>query len=391
MKALIVTSVASMIWQFNLNNIDILLEKGYEVHIACNFRNGNTCSDTIIEELKNKLKKKKVVMYQVPFARKVSDFSVNQKAYLKVKKLIKDNQYQLIHCQSPIGGVVTRLAVRSIKNFTGKLIYTAHGFHFFSGAPKKNWLIYYPIEKYLAHYTDILITINKEDYQRAKKKFSLKKNGQVLYLPGVGVNVKKIQSVKVDREEKRKELGIDKNSFLLVNAAELSKRKNQKVLLDAVAEIAKIEKISLLLCGTGSMQEELEDYARQLKIKDNIIFAGYRTDLYEIYKISDCFVFPSLQEGLPVALMEAMAAGLPIICSKIRGNVDLIKDKKGGYIVDNSRGKEYAYYIRKLIKTPKLCNNMIKQNQQQVKKNNIVKINNYMKKIYGVYVIEEKK
>lgn len=385
MKALIVTSVASMIWQFNLNNIDILLEKGYEVHIACNFRNGNTCSDTIIEELKNKLKKKKVVMYQVPFARKVSDFSVNQKAYLKVKKLIKDNQYQLIHCQSPIGGVVTRLAVRSIKNFTGKLIYTAHGFHFFSGAPKKNWLIYYPIEKYLAHYTDILITINKEDYQRAKQNFNLKEDGQVVYLPGVGVDVEKIQSIKVDREKKRKELGIEKNSFLLVNAAELSKRKNQIVLLKALAELKKrkdLKNIQLLLCGTGLMEQQLRIYVKQLGIENRVIFAGYRTDLYEIYKTADCFVFPSLQEGLSVALMEAMAAGLPIICSKIRGNVDLVRDKQNGYLIYHFKAEEYTKRIQQIIEEEKLRLQMKKYNQIVIKKYDISRINQKMKGLY---------
>ncbi len=353
MRALIVASVASMIWQFNMDNIRLLIEMGYEVNVITNFQTGSTCSKQVLEELKEELKKLNVTYYDVPIPRKVTAIKEMQVSYKQIKSLLKKNHYDLLHCQSPVGGVLARMAASTTNQFKGKIIYTAHGFHFYKGAPKKNWLIYYNIEKWMARYTDILITINKEDYNIAREKFSLKKGGQVVYVPGVGVDTKKIASIvnSVNRTEKRKKLGLKEDDFVLINAAELSQRKNQKVILKAVVKLREKyeQEVQVLFCGKGSMKQELEDYAEHAGIGKQIKFLGYRTDLYELYAIADCFIFPSLQEGLPVALMEAMAAGLPVVCSRIRGNSDLVKDGHNGYLVAALESNRYAENICKLI------------------------------------------
>ena len=253
------------------------------------------------------------------------------KAYFALKKLIEENDFDIIHCHTPVGGVLTRLAARDVraKGHT-KVIYTAHGFHFYKGAPLLNWLVYYPIEKDLSRYTDVLITINKEDYAIAKNKMHAKRTE---YVPGVGIDIGKIKSVKVDRNKKRAELGIPKDSIMLLSVGELSKRKNHEIVIRTLPQI-KDKNVIYAICGKGALESYLKKLADKLGGSDRVFLLGFRTDVTEICKAADIFVFPSLQEGLPVALMEAMACGLPIVCSKIRGNTDLIKDKINGRLFD---------------------------------------------------------
>ena len=207
-KVLIVASVASMIDQFNMPNIRLLQEMGYEVHVACNFEKGNSCSLEKIQTLKKLLENIEVKYYQINFERNILKIFSNFSAYKEVKKILEKNKYRFLHCHSPIGGVIGRIAGYLTQT---KVIYTAHGFHFFKGAPLLNWLLYYPIEKYLSRYTEILITINKEDYERAKTFYAKK----VEYIPGVGIDVEKIKNIKIDKEQKRKELGLSKDSIVL--------------------------------------------------------------------------------------------------------------------------------------------------------------------------------
>lgn len=206
------------------------------------------------------------------------------------------------------------------------IIYQAHGFHFWNGAPIKNWMIYYPVEKFLAHWTDILITINKEDYQRAKS-FHLSKNGKLILHPGVGVNIRDFQDVAVNRDEKRKEIDVGKNQVVFITVGELIDRKNHDILLDAMKQLNNKNAV-LLIVGNGTNAARLQARIDSEGLCDSVKLLGYRTDVKELLKAADCFVFPSLQEGLPGALMEAMAAGLPCIASNIRGNTDALGDSE---------------------------------------------------------------
>ena len=372
-KALILSSVASMIDQFNMPNIELLLKNGYQVDVACNFENGNSCSSEKILRLKKQLKNMGVGYYQIDFERDVKKLFRNAKAYSQVLKLVKNNDYNFIHCHSPIGGVCARLAGRA----TGtKVIYTAHGFHFYKGAPIKNWLLYYPVERLLAHYTDVLITINREDYQLAKH-FKAKK---VVYVPGVGIDTNKSNNIDIDIDQKRKELGLDKDDFVLLSVGELSERKNHEIIIKALSKLGN-PKIKYLICGQGDLQEHLTNKARELNV--NVKFLGFREDILEISAITDLFVFPSRQEGLPVALMEAMAAGLPVICSKIRGNIDLIEDGKGGYLVDPNDSDGFADAIMRLYKNFDKSLNMGFYNVRSVNKFGSSKVMDSMNQVYN--------
>ena len=242
-----------------------------------------------------------------------------------MKKLCSKNNYDIVHCHSPIGGMIARFACRRARKKRTRVIYTAHGFHFYKGAPLRNWLIYYTAEKIAANFTDTLITINKEDYNRAKKKFRVNK---VEYVPGVGLDLNKFKKTIFDKKLKLQELNIPQNSFVIMSVGELNKNKNHEVVIRAISEIAN-PNIHYIICGEGNLEKHLRDLSKLLGIEKQVHLLGFRKDIHVIHKVSDLFVFPSLREGLSVALMEAMGSGLPIVCSEIRGNIDLVQEKQG--------------------------------------------------------------
>lgn len=340
-RVLMLASVASMIDQFNMPNIALLRKLGYEVDVACNFIEGNTCSDERVAELKQKLQDMHVRCYQIDFARNIKHMGQNMRALRQVEGLMKQNGYAFCHCHSPIGGVVARIAGHRTKT---KVIYTAHGFHFYQGAPIVNWLVYYPVEKVLSRWTDVLITINHEDYKLAKKKFKMKK---LTYVPGIGIDTQREGLSQKEKEEKRKELGIPQDAFLITNAAEFTPNKNQKTVIEAIEQLHN-PNIYFVMCGIGQKKAELEQYVKEHGLEEHIRFVGFRNDLHEILQTSDCFVLSSFREGLSVALMEAMAEGLPVVCSRIRGNVDLIKDGEGGILISPQKRDEYINAFKKL-------------------------------------------
>ena len=380
-RVLMLASVASMIDQFNMPNIALLQKLGYEVDVACNFIEGNTCSDERVAELKQKLQDMHVRCYQIDFARNIKHMGQNMRALRQVEGLMKQNGYAFCHCHSPIGGVVARIAGHRTKT---KVIYTAHGFHFYQGAPVMNWLVYYPVEKMLSRWTAVLITIIHEDYQLAKKKFKMKK---LTYVPGIGIDTQREGLSQKEKEEKRKELGIPQDAFLITNAAEFTPNKNQKTVIEAIEQLHN-PNIYFVMCGIGEKKAELEQYVKEHGLEEHIRFVGFRNDLHEILQASDCFVLSSFREGLSVALMEAMAEGLPVVCGRIRGNVDLIKDGKGGILVSPENKEDYEAAFRKLYemkqKEFQKFENIGLNNRNKVEAFSKETVDPIMKKVYQV-------
>ena len=262
-----------------------------------------------------------------------------------------------------------------------KVIYQAHGFHFYKGAPFKNWLLYYPVERWLAHYTDAIITINNEDYERAKK-FKLKGHGKVYYVPGVGIDTSQYCSDRQIRIEKRKELGLEDDDIALISMGDLIERKNYPVAIEAIAKVGK-SNLHYYICGQGPDEEKLISLAEELDIKNQVHFLGYRTDIKELLQAADIFLFTTLQEGLARSLMEAMASGLPCIASKIRGNTDLLNDSNGGILCDSL--EEYAAAIHKITDDPALRKQMSVNNLEAIQHYSVGEIS---KKIENVYTSE---
>lgn len=376
-RALMMASVASMISAFNRDNIKILQNLGYQVDIACNFDHGSDSSRERGIAYRKEVEAQSIITYQLPVPRSITKIKDILISYRFMKKICEKNHYDIVHCHSPIGGVVARLACRGERKNGTKVVYTAHGFHFYKGAPKKNWIVYYSIEKWISRFTDLLITINKEDYERAQT-FKAKR---VVYIPGIGVDAGKFRNVEVDRTQKRTELIITEDTVVLLSIGELIERKNHETALKAVSNLNSSNYV-YLICGEGKLDSYLKELTVKLGIENKVRFLGYRRDIPEICVATDIFIFPSYQEGLPVAVMEAMSAGLPIICSSIRGNTDLIKPELGGFLHQPEDTVGLAQSIDKLINNPELRKKMGDVNSKEALKYDKKNVNAIMEKLY---------
>lgn len=367
MRILYVTTISNTVNAFLIPHIKMLIEQGHQVDVAFN----------IVQDVSQELIKLGSKVYNIEFQRSPLNLK-NVSAYKKIKKLIKSGDYNLIHTHTPVASFLVRLACKDIPKL--KVIYTAHGFHFYKGAPLKNWLLYYPIEKWLSKYTDILITINKEDYARAKRSFRTRE--KIIFIPGVGLDLNKFKGVSFQLHKKRLELGIPKDAFLLLSVGELNKNKNHELVIKSLAKISD-QNIHYLICGQGSLEEYLHKLIKKLKLTNQVHLLGYRKDINEIYKISDLFVFPSIREGLSVALMEAMVSGLPVICSKIRGNVDLIEDGVGGYLFNLNKINELKSAIMELKNDFEKSETFGKSNMKKIQDFSLDNVKDQIKFIYN--------
>jgi len=366
MRILYVTTIGTTT-KFFISCIRELLDEGHTVDIASNLE------DDQVPECYYRWGCK---VYPISTSR--SPFSSgNPRAVTQIKKIVEEGKYDIVHCHTPIAAACTRLACRSLREKGVKVIYTAHGFHFYTGAPLKNWLIFYTIEKLCARWTDVLITINKEDYRRAQEKFHARK---VAYVPGVGIDVARFADTRIDRAAKRRELGVPEDAFLLCSVGELNANKNQEVIIRAMSQL-ECPNLHYILAGDGGKMEHLRRLAEELGLKDRVHLLGYRKDANELYKASDLFVFPSIREGLPVSVMEAMAAGLPVVSSANRGCMDLI-DAERGNLCNPHDAAAFAREISDYCNDPDLCRRVGSANALWVQRLDKSVINKEMKGIY---------
>lgn len=322
-RALIVASVASHIKQFCMDDANILIGLGYKVEIAANFCAGNAIDNESLIQFQNLLTEKGIVFHQIDFVRTMTDLKGHYHSLKTLEELLDRNHYDIVHCHTPIAGAICRFAVKKYRTAGTRVVYTAHGFHFYKGAPLRNWVLFYPIEKICSRWTDVLITINKEDYSLAKNAM---KANDIEYVSGVGIDLTKFYPNKFDEStisSTRLALGLEANDKMLLSVGELTPRKNHKDVIQALAKMADPH-LKYYICGCGQLEKELRTLIQTLNLTSNVFLLGYRQDVDLLYACADLFVFPSLQEGLPVALMEALASGLPAIGSDIRGNNELL-------------------------------------------------------------------
>lgn len=346
---------------FHIPYIQLFKEKGWQVDSVTN-------GDEKVPYVDND--------YAVPMER--SPFKMgNLKAIWHLCAIMKKRKYTLVICHTPMGGVVARLAARICG--VAPVIYMAHGFHFYKGAPLVNMLLYKNMERFLARWTDGLIVINKEDYEAAQK-LKLRKNGKVFFLNGIGADIKSIKEVRIDKNEKRKELGIKEDAFVLLCVGELNHNKNHISAIKALTE-CRVKTAILMICGRGELEKELPQATKELNIADRVMFCGYRTDINEILQVADVFLFPSFREGLSVSLMEAMASGLPVICSDIRGNRDLI-DENGGFLLAPDDVQGMSRSIDKLSCEKALRKRMGDYNAKKAEKYDLAAVLLDMQKVY---------
>jgi len=367
-KTLFVATVESHLLNFHKPFMKLLQEKGYEVHVATKLGNREQEFDDI-----------GVIKHNIDFSR--SPYSPKVfKSLQQMEKLLKEIRFSLVHVHTPVAAFVTRLASQLTN--THPVLYTAHGFHFYKGGPLKNWLLYYNMEKLAAHWTDGLITINEEDY-KAAQEFKLRRNGKVFFVPGVGVDIVGLEQriASMDRSEKRKELGLSVDTTVAITVGELNANKNHIQALKALSKLNKTN-FHYLIVGNGESEQKLKKAVNELMLQGKVSFLGFRRDVLELLVASDVFILTSRREGLPKAVMEAMAAGLPIIATDVRGNRDLVKSGENGYLVPIDDVEQTAIAIKRLIDSEDLRRSMGEKSKELVKQYDLQRVLEEMEEIY---------
>lgn len=366
-KVLFTATVDSHILQFHLPFLKMFKENGYEVHVATNGNEEIPYCD---------------VKHVVSFER--SPFKINNlKAISQLKRICNKEKFEIIVTNTPMGAVVTRLAAKRTRkyNYT-RVLYMAHGFHFYNGAPLKNWLLYYPVEKFLSKYTDTLITINKEDYNRAYHKF-LNKCHDIQYVPGVGIDKNKFNlnlSLK-EKKDFKTSIGLEPDSFVLTYIARLDNNKNQGFMINVMKKLSKKHNnIHLLLVGPDEVNGKYHEMAKE--VNNNVHFLGFRKDIGKILSITNISVSSSLREGLPVNILEAMSSGIPVIATDTRGVRDLIKDGINGFVIEKNNISSFVDKVEFLYNNENLCNKMGKQNLRDVEQYDLNIILTEIEKIF---------
>ena len=376
-KILFISNIANEITNFTRPSIEVSQSMDYEFHLAANC---SDFSDVADSEREYNIKIHHVDIDRNPFNKN------NIIAFKQMLDLIKKENIDVIHCNTPIGGVLGRFCGKKAK--VPKIIYTAHGFHFFEGNSKIKNLIFKTAERIMAKHTDAIITINQEDYSAAKE-FTLRKNGQVYYIPGVGVDTKKYKINNFNKEEYKKILGLSSDDIVLIAMGDLIARKNYEASIKAIAKTNN-KKLKFLICGKGPRLSSLKYLAKSLEVEDKIHFLGYRKDIKELLNISDIFLFTTYQEGLPRSMMEAMSAGLPCVVSKIRGNTDLIEDGVGGFLRDPNDIEGFSGALNKLASDKDIREQMRRINLEKVKKFDVKNIKKEVKSAYTEILLGEK-
>jgi glycosyltransferase EpsD len=360
---------------FHLPYLQWFQQQGWEVHVAAN---GSMALPYVDQKFT-------IEIQRSPLRRE------NRLAYRQLKHLMNEHAYDIVHCHTPMGGVLARMAARHARKQGTRVLYTAHGFHFCKGAPMMNWLLYYPIEKLLSQYTDCLLTINEEDYQLALSRGF--KAGRIEHVHGVGVSTDRFRPLSgQEKRDIRVSYGYDPDDVLIIYAAEFNKNKNQRLLIDAFALMKDlVPQARLLLAGEGPLRESCRQRAAELGVEEAVQFLGHRKDLDRLLPICDMAAASSSREGLPVNIMEAMACGLPVIATDNRGHRELVHNERNGWIVQGaSAAMEMAGRMKQLALQPELRERLGAAGRQLVlDKYSVARVIAEKQEIYSEYMEEK--
>lgn len=384
---LILTTVSGFLNKFERDNVCILQKMGYTVHYAANK------NEQIYVFDEKDLEAAGIILHHIDIAKSPYLFKMNYRAYKQLINIVEENDIHVIHCHTPVGGLLGRLVGRHFRKQNLKVIYTAHGFHFYKGAPLLNNTIFYMMERLMAPYTDILILINEEDYRNACR-FPLKKGGKVYKIPGVGLDLEKFNPLShVQINEARKKLGLKERDFFIVSVGELNENKNHEVVLKALAKMKALGKnishIKYGICGNGFFRERLMSLIKELHLESNVTLYGYCQDVREILGCAQASVFPSIREGLGMAALESLAMGIPVIAADNRGTREYMQSGKNGYVC---AAKDIDGYIRGIEKIGALSDLQRRKVgvycRESVKSFEKINTNRIMESIY--HTLEEK-
>lgn len=334
-KILYVTTISKTINAFLVPHIKYLIDQGDQVDVATN----------ITDEINQELIHYKVKIFQIDFQRNPISLN-NKKAYDEIKKLQLKNRYDIVHVHTPVASFVTRLALRNEERL--KIVYTCHGFHFYKGSSIFSWMIFYPLEKLAAKWTDRLVTINSEDFEIASK-FKLRNNGQVSKMNGVGIDKERYIIENFNKNEYRKKLNLNKDDFVILVLAELNKNKNHIQLIKAMALLKdNYPNIKAIFAGNGPLEEEVKKQIKEYGLEEKISLLGWRDDTTELINLSNVVGLFSKREGLGKCLLEGMICGKSVVATNTRGPRELIEHGVNGLMFDIDDINETSKAIEKI-------------------------------------------
>ena len=369
-KRILITATELHLVQFWIYHIDRLIKDGFEVELVC-----SNVGDKL-EQLKEKLVQAGNPRLTVVNLHRNPLNPDNINGYRQLRKYFKNNDYDIVITNEPVMGVMTRLAARDLRRRGTKVIYFAHGFHFWKGAPALNWMLFYPIERFASHFTDLIVTMNTEDYNLAEKDF---KSCEVKYTYGIGARLEKFCEDSGVRKQKRDELGIN-GEKVIFTVSELTDRKNLYLAFDAVKRVVEDGyDVKYYIRGVGPLEADYRKYLEENGLSDRVFLLGYGKDIMEMNNAADVFLFTSKQEGLPVAVMEAMSCNTPCVVSDIRGVNDLISDENGGYLCPLGDSDAFALDIEKILKEPQMKAELTEHNKEKLEPYRIENVYEFLK------------
>ena len=373
MKALILAPMGSVHRRFNKANIDALQAIGCEVALCANFENGEG-PEELNQKYVSECIEKSIKIYSIPFTR---HSLMNSIKYLpQIKELLKREQYDLVHTHTETGGLMLKLA-QGAKG-KSKFIYTPHGMSFWKGSGLKSQIVYKPLERWICSGMDMNLGMNTEEVENLYNWN--KKTG--VYVHGIGLNIYRFEYAKKSENKVREEFGVKDSEHLIVSVGELNGNKNHIAVIRALAKLNRND-FKYVVCGVGFKKNILLYEAEKMGLKDNVILTGYRSDIPDVLNATDVYVLPSFHEGMPVSALEAMAAGLPLVCSEIRGNVDIVKDGDNGFLFPPSDTDTLAQKLVLLLDDSPLRTCMGEKNREIVKAFSLESVTEELKAIYS--------
>jgi len=284
----------------------------------------------------------------------------------RVREVVSAGGYDIVHVHTPIAAFVTRFALRGLRAAERPVvIYTAHGFHFYEGQRAAPHMLYRSMERLAGRGTDYLVTINAEDFAAAQALGTID-TARIRIIPGIGVDTDRfaenpdLAAREAKRAEVRSDLRVLPESFMLTVIAEFGAVKRHEFALKALAEVTD-PRVVLALVGDGPLESTLREKAIALRVHDRVRWAGYRRDIPSVLAASDAVLLVSEREGLPRSVLEAMAAGRPVIGTRTRGITDAVGDDRDlsaatGWLVPKHDHIALAAAIDAAAADPEECN-----------------------------------
>lgn len=374
-RALLLAPMGSVHRRFNKANIDALMSLGYTVELCANFENGDG-PEIHNQSFVNECVIKGIKTHSIPFAR--HSLAGSLKCLSQLKRLLNQEQYDLVHTHTETGGLLLKLA-HSAKG-RSKFVYTPHGMSFWKGSSLKSQMVYKPLERWICSGMDITLGMNREemDFLQSWNKSS------GIYVHGIGLNVSRMQTPGRTPEDVRKEFELTQKELLIVSIGELDDNKNHIIVIRALAKLDRTD-WKYVVCGVGPNKDKLLKTAEELGVVNQIVLAGYRSDIPDILNATDIFVLPSFHEGMPVSALEAMACGLPVVCSEIRGDVDIVKDGDNGYLFRPADSDMLSEKIAILMDDAVKRESMGRKNLEIVKGFSLEAVTEELKAIYSKF------